>query len=206
MDIYDQHEQSERVRSWLKDNASAILGGIVIGLGAIVGYHQWQNHTARKAHTAAALFEQARTVDNSADAPALVQLRSDFTRNGFAVLAAFEQAQRHLEAGNQAAATEALAWARDNARDESLKTLALLRLARLQWAAGQAELALASLEGARAAGFTAEREELRGDLLAALGRHEEARAAYVAAREAGALDAGGLAIKLAEYGEVGDEA
>lgn len=206
MDIYDQHEQSERVRSWLKDNASAILGGIVIGLGAIVGYHQWQNHTARKAHTAAALFEQVRTVDDSADAPALTQLRTDFSRNGFAVLAAFEQAQRQLEAGDQAAAAQTLAWARDQARDESLRTLAALRLARLQWAAGQAEQALSGLDAARAAGFAAEREELRGDLLAALGRHEEARAAYLAAREAGALDAGGLAMKLAEYGETGDEA
>ncbi|MDZ3824376.1 MAG: tetratricopeptide repeat protein [Pseudoxanthomonas sp.] len=206
MDIYDQHEQSERVRSWLKDNASAILGGIVIGLGAIVGYHQWQNHTARKAHTAAALFEQARSADDSADAPALVQLRSDFARNGFAALAGFEQAQRELQAGDAAAAAASLAWVRDNARDDALKSLASLRLARLQWAAGESEQALATLEGARAAGFTAEREELRGDVLAALGRGDEARQAYLAAREAGALDTTGLAIKLAEYGESGDEA
>lgn len=206
MDIYDQHEQSERVRSWLKDNASAILGGIVIGLGAIVGYHQWQNHTARKAHTAAALFEQARTADDSADAPALVQLRSDFARNGFAALAGLEQAQRELQAGDAAAAAASLAWVRDHSRDDSLKSLASLRLARLQWAAGESEQALATLDGARATGFTAEREELRGDVLAALGRGDEARQAYLAAREAGALDSAGLAIKLAEYGESGDEA
>lgn len=206
MDIYDQHEQSERVRSWLKDNAAAILGGIVIGLGAIVGYHQWQNHTARKAHTAATLFEQARSADDSADAPALAQLRSDFSRSGFATLAAFEQAQRELAAGNAEAAAQSLAWTRDNARDEALKAIASLRLARLQWAAGQAEQALASLDGATASGFAAEREELRGDLLAALGRHDEARTAYLAAREAGAVDSAGLAIKLAEYGEGGDEA
>ena len=39
-DLLDEHEQSERVRSWLRKNGASIIGGVAIAIGAIAGW-QW---------------------------------------------------------------------------------------------------------------------------------------------------------------------
>ena len=36
-DLLDEHEQSERVRSWIRSNAIGLIGGVGLGLGAIAG-------------------------------------------------------------------------------------------------------------------------------------------------------------------------
>jgi predicted negative regulator of RcsB-dependent stress response len=209
MDIYDQHEQSERVRSWLKDNGTAIVSGVAIGLAAIFGYHQWQGHRINQAHTAAELYERSRqTASVEADGDGAVppadaarsQLRGEHARNGYAVLAALEQAQAQVRAGDPEGAQVSLAWAREQAREPAVRSLAALRLARLQLAAGRGEDALASLAAVEGEGFAAERAELRGDILVQLERIEEARAAYLEAQAAGPADAGALAMKMAEHG------
>lgn len=215
MEIYDQHEQSERVRSWLKDNAPAILTGIVIGLGAIFGYHQWQNHKARQAYTAAELYERARvdsaplpgaddtttpTTDPGAADVVRSQLRKDFPRSGFAVLAALEQAETQLAAKDLPAARGSLAWARDNSTDPALAALASLRLARLELADGKAEDALKVLNGMSGTGFAAQRAELRGDVHASMGQGDQARTAYLEAKAADGGDAARLDMKLSQFG------
>jgi predicted negative regulator of RcsB-dependent stress response len=207
MDIYDQHEQGERVRSWLKDNGTAIISGVALGLAAIFGYHQWQGHRINQAHTAADLYERSRqAAEAGADAPApeadaaRSQLRSEYGRNGYAVLAALEQAQAQLRAGDSEGAVVTLTWARDQAGEPALRSLAALRLARLQLAAGKGDDALATLATVEGDGFAAERSELRGDALVQLDRIEEARAAYLEAQAAGPADATALAMKMAEHG------
>lgn len=209
MDIYDQHEQSERVRSWLKDNASAIIGGIVIGLAAIFGYGQWQNYQLRQAHTAAELFERVRAEDAPAEAvsAAAKELRDRFPGSGFAVLASFAEAANQTEAGDLDGARETLSWADKRAGDPALRSLAALRLAQLELAAGQADAALKTLDGGRIEGYAAERAELRGDILATLGRHAEARSAYLEAQAAGPANPAALEMKLSEFpGEEGGAA
>jgi len=41
-DLLDEHEQSERVRSWVRSNALGLIGGVALGLGAIAGWQWWQ--------------------------------------------------------------------------------------------------------------------------------------------------------------------
>lgn len=201
MDIYDQHEQSERVRSWLKDNATAIVGGIAIGLAAIFGYGQWQNHKVRQAHTAAELFERIRVEDATSEAIAAAakELRERFPGSGFAVLASLSEAAKQAEAGNLDGARENLSWAGKRTTEPALKALAGLRLAQLELAAGQADAALKTLDGTKIDGYTAERAELRGDILAALGRRADARAAYLEAQAAGPANPAALDMKLSEF-------
>ena len=47
-DIYDEHEQGERVRAWLRQNALGLLGGIGLGLALIFGWQYWQKHLGNK--------------------------------------------------------------------------------------------------------------------------------------------------------------
>jgi len=41
-DLLDEHEQSEKVRTWLRDNALGLVGGIALGLALIGGWQWWQ--------------------------------------------------------------------------------------------------------------------------------------------------------------------
>ncbi len=201
MDIYDQHEQGERVRSWLKENGSAIIFGVVGGLGLIFGYQQWVNYQARQAYTAAELYQ--RSVQAEADASAAAttreQLRNDFPKSGFAVLAALEDAHVHAGAGNFDAAKASLEWVRSQTSEPSLKALAGLRLAQVELAQGNADKALSLLDALPADDFGALRAEQRGDALLALGRADEARAAYELAQQAGPADPARIEMKLAEF-------
>lgn len=202
MELYDQHEQGERVRSWLKENMPAIIVGVVVGLGLIFGYHQWQAHTLSKAYTAAELFQRAQQAEagSAAAETTYQQLRSDFPRNGYAHLAALAQAQQALSAGDLEAARAHLDWAYQQSREPVLKSLIGLRLARLDLAEGKTEQALSLLDSLPEQDYPAERHELRGDILAVLGRDEQALAAYRQAESAGPADPARLQMKLNELG------
>ena len=43
-DIYDEHEQGERVRDWLRRNFLGLLAGIGLGLVLIFGWQYWQKY------------------------------------------------------------------------------------------------------------------------------------------------------------------
>ena len=47
-DLLDEHEQSERVRSWIRSNALGLIGGIGLGLGAIAGWQWWQGQQLQR--------------------------------------------------------------------------------------------------------------------------------------------------------------
>ncbi|MCK9488394.1 MAG: tetratricopeptide repeat protein [Xanthomonadales bacterium] len=201
MDIYDQHEQGERVRSWLKENGGAILTGVVVGIGLIFGWQQWQNHKLRQAHSAAELYQYVAQAEADPAAAEVVrqQLRDDFPRSGYAVLAALAEAQSAQVAGDLDGARDSLEWADKHNREASLDSLIKLRLARLELAAGKADNALALVDQVPDADYGGLRAELRGDALLALGRSDQARAAYLQAQEAGVADPARLEMKLAEF-------
>ena len=48
-DLLDEHEQSERVRTWLRNNGAGLIGGVVLGLAVIVGWQWWQRQQAQQA-------------------------------------------------------------------------------------------------------------------------------------------------------------
>ena len=49
-DLLDEHEQGERVRTWLRKNALGILGGLALGIAAIYGWRAWVSHQASQHH------------------------------------------------------------------------------------------------------------------------------------------------------------
>ena len=42
VDLLDEQEQSEKVRTWLQENALGLIGGVVLGLALIGGWQWWQ--------------------------------------------------------------------------------------------------------------------------------------------------------------------
>jgi predicted negative regulator of RcsB-dependent stress response len=174
-DLLDEHEQSERVRGWLRNNGGGLFAGVILGLGVIGGWQWWQQHQATQRAEAGRQYDAVvRTVEADdlkkakAESAALAGSGTDY-----AALAAMHVAKAQVDSGDRDGAIATLRAVQ--AKDPAIAAVVRSRLARLLNDAGKPQDALALLgdkpEGAAAI-------EVRGDALFALGRTDEARAAY----------------------------
>ena len=169
-DLLDEHEQGERVRTWLRKNALGILGGLALGIAAIYGWRAWVSHQASQQEQAHTAYAQAlKQLDAGQVEQAGTLLAGQ--EGTYATLAALRVAKAQVEAGKP---DEALATLRGIQVDPSLREVVDERLAQLFNATGKPEEALKLLEGD--AGSAA--LELRGDALLASGQRDQARDAY----------------------------
>jgi predicted negative regulator of RcsB-dependent stress response len=182
---YDEYEQSEQVRKWLRENGLSIVIGVVLALALIFGWRQWQAHRAGHHALAAEQFAalqsallsgNAAQVDKAADA-----LEKDFADTPYAALGAAARANMAVGQNKLDTAQKALQWAIDHSGTPALRSIYQLRLARVQLAQDQAKDALATLDQVPAGDYVAMRQELRGDALLKLGRAADARTAYTQA-------------------------
>ena len=169
-DLLDEHEQGERVRTWLRKNALGILGGLALGIAAIYGWRAWVSHQASQQEQAHTAYAQAlKQLDAGQVEQAGTLLAGQ--EGTYATLAALRVAKAQVEAGKP---DEAIATLRGIQVDPSLREIVDERLAQLFNATGKPEEALKLLEGD--AGSAA--LELRGDALLASGNRDQARDAY----------------------------
>lgn len=174
-DLPDEHEQSERVRDWLRNNAFGLVGGLVLGLSVIGGWKWWQNHQYQQRMQ---VSEEYHAFLASIEAGDLGKAsgQADGLKDGpYASILALDLAKAQLDAGNR---DEAIAILRAvDSHDPGLDPVVQQRLARLLIDAGSAEEAVTLLANASDAAAL----ETRGDARFVLGRTEEAREDYAAA-------------------------
>ncbi|MDP1696314.1 MAG: tetratricopeptide repeat protein [Xanthomonadaceae bacterium] len=177
----DEHEQSERVRAWLKDNASNMLTGVALGVAMIAGWHWWQNAQSEHQTTAAVQFNtliEAASAKESDSVDAIAQsLRTEFADTPYALLAGLRVARVKIDAGEPQAARDALAAIDVSDQDQALAALVALRIARLDLTLDKPTDALATLQSI-SSDFGGLVDEARGDALTALDRADDARLAY----------------------------
>ncbi|WAC63946.1 tetratricopeptide repeat protein [Pseudoxanthomonas sp. SL93] len=175
-DLLDEHEQSERVRGWLRNNGAGLIGGVALGLAVILGWQWWQKDQARKNEQAhldyQAALEGATGNDLKKAQAAVAKLSTE--DEVYADLAGLQLAKAQVQAGERDAA---IATLRGLTPDASLKPVVDLRLARLLNDAGKHAEALALL----AKSDDPSSLEARGDALLATGKAKEAQDAYTKA-------------------------
>ena len=200
-DLLDEHEQSERVRSWVRSNALGLIGGVALGLGAIAGWQWWQGQQLQRGMAVngryaevVANYEAGRLPADKGRA-ALEQIGKGNPTLG--TLAALQLAKAQAEAGKRDDAIATLRNLRDV--DADLRPVVRQRLARLLIDGGKAKEALPLLDDERNASML----DVRGDAQFALGDRAKAQESY---RKALALvDVGDpqhrlLTLKLIEAG------
>lgn len=177
----DEYEQGEKVRRWLRDNGGSLFTGIALGLALIAAYNWWQGRQARVHEEAATQYAALTKAIGDKDAAkvktfALV-LDEKFAESPYTVLAHLRQAQFLQDSGKL---DEALAAVRSApaTTEPALAELVRVRHARLLFIAGKHDEALKQLEPLGDTLFPAVRDELRGDILAAQGKRDDARKAY----------------------------
>lgn len=181
-DIIDAHEQSERARQWLQQNGSSIVIGILLGLAVLLGWQRWQQSGVSHRAEAMAKFDDLKAAADKDDAELAAKLVEDLRKNyadtAHAALGALELAGMYLETGKASEAESQLRFVIDSKAAASVRSVAALRLARLLLARGEAQVALDQLKVIPAEAFVAERNQVRGDALLALGKTEDAHKAY----------------------------
>ncbi|MBJ6980538.1 tetratricopeptide repeat protein [Luteimonas sp. MC1572] len=201
-ELLDEHEQGERVRQWVRENALGVVAGIAVALGLVWGFQQWQDHRLdqRMAQSDAYAAVNASIAAGDLDKARELAAAADLHDGAFAALLALDLAKAQVDAGDTEAATATLSALTDPG--PALESVVARRLASLHVAAGKADEALAVLGDATDAGSL----ETRGDAHMVAGRADDAREAYTAALAA--LDVAAvpqrrlLEIKLIDAGGV----
>jgi predicted negative regulator of RcsB-dependent stress response len=181
VEVYStENEQVDALRRFFIENGKALAIGVVIGIGALLGWRYWQNHQQAEMTGASQSYQQASEAltGGKADGVALAEKFIEKNANNYGVLAALQLAQHEVDQKNFAKAEQQLAWAQGQTKDENLKSLIDLRLARVQLQENKLDDALKTLDLIKATGWVAMAQDIRGDVLVKKGDVKGAREAY----------------------------
>lgn len=192
MAAYDLEEQEQlsAIKAWWEKNGNIVTGAalvLALGVAALQGWRWYDGkQTAEASGLYSALSQAAMTRDAAKVGVLADELLAKHAGSASAELAALQAAQVALDAGDTKTARSRLEWAVASKADPLLREVARLRLATLQLDAKEYDPALETLKTTPVEAFAARFEDLRGDILFAQGKREEARAAYKKAVDAAA--------------------
>lgn len=183
MDQLDEYEQGERVRRWLRDNGTSLLGGIALGLACIGGWQWWQGSQQKHREEAAtqyqALGEAIEAKDQAKAKTMLDSIAKDHADSGFLPLAVLRQAEFLQSSGKGEDAVKLIDSHLAAVENPALAELLQLQAVRVLVATGKVEAAGKRLETLKSSSrYPTTFNELLGDVAMARGQRDAARKAY----------------------------
>jgi predicted negative regulator of RcsB-dependent stress response len=182
-----EQEQIEALKAWWKDNRNQVLGMLLIVVFTMGGWRGWQYYQRKQADEAATLYrqfiEQLASNDAKRVNDAAAAVTDKFASTAYAARAALLAAQVNEQGKDIARAKTQLQWVIDNAGEATLKDVARLRLAAVLLDEKNYADALKLLEAKHPDAFDSLYADLRGDVLSAQGKMDEARSSYKLAYE-----------------------
>ena len=186
---YDLEEQEQLavLKAWWKDNGTLLLGVLAAAAIAVAGWQVWRAWQTQQSQEAGALYETLAKAMRAGDAKgvrdACGSLVEGYARTLYASMGALAAARFYFERADLKSAKAQLQWVLERAPTEELRDLARLRLAAVLLDEKAYDEALALLQAKRGTALDAQYAVLKGDVLVAKNRVEEARAAYRLALE-----------------------
>lgn len=120
VELYDEHEQSERVRNWIKEYSSAIIIALILAFGSIFGFRQWQDYQANQQALAADYYrvvaDQLSAEEYDVAAAEYEAMREAVGGSAYAGLAGMRLAAAQVENGRLAPAEATYREILDNRR------------------------------------------------------------------------------------------
>jgi predicted negative regulator of RcsB-dependent stress response len=178
---FEEQERIAELKAWWEDNRWFVLGAVLAAFAALAGYRGWVYWRAHEADDAAALYRPVAEAAKAKDAkklPEAAQAVIDkHPRSYYASEAALVIAKSAFDAGNLEEARKRLEWVVANGVEEH-RGVARVRLAAILMEQKKYDDALKILDGNKDEAFVPLAADLRGDIMLAQGRLDEARAAY----------------------------
>lgn len=193
MDLNRTEEETvEVIKQWWRENGVALVVGLVIGIGAIVGIRSWWEHQETQSKAASAVYDKVTIALAARDYDVVFKqgqmLVNDYAGTPYATLGALSLAKAKFEKGNVTGAQLHLKWVIDNASDAGLKHVARVRLARLLLDSKDYTGIMKLIDGQKNSAFQSFYDEIRGDAATAQGNTGQARDAYLLALAAKETD------------------
>lgn len=187
MAAYDleEQEQLEELKTWWKMHGNLVTAVVVAAALVVVAWQGWNWWQRKQSANASVIYSAVQQAAAAGDAKrardATGELIDKFSGTQYAAMAALLSARVQAESGDAKTARAELSWAADNAKDDSLRDIARLRLAGALLDDKAYDEALKQLSAEPSPAFAPRYAELKGDVLAAQGKAAEAKAAYQAA-------------------------
>jgi predicted negative regulator of RcsB-dependent stress response len=183
---FEEQERIAELKAWWEDNRVYVFGAVIAAALAFGAWQGWKHWQVRQDEAAAALFlpvgDALKTGDPKKVGDAAQKVIAGHPGSFYASQAALIAAKAAFDAGNLDEARKQLEWAMDKGA-EVHRGVARVRLAAVLLEQKKYDEALRVLDGSQDAGFAALSADMRGDVMFAQGRADEARAAYKLAIE-----------------------
>lgn len=185
MNDLSEKEQIEAIRSWWQENGKMIVAGLVLGIGGLVVWNQWQQGKIDAAVEASALFQDlgeavdAGKVDKAESAAA--ELYAEYGASSYAAQARLAMARLYMGQGRDEDAAKSLRDLLALDGSAELQDIARIRLGKILLYQGKAQEVIDMLLDQTNEAFAARYAELRGDAYVALASPGQAADAYAEA-------------------------
>ena len=178
----EEQEQLATIKSWWGQYGKLVMVAVVGGLLVVGGIRGWHYYRNSQAVAAVALFAQLQGAERASDHKKVrdiaTQIVDHYGSTPYAALATLAAAKSDFDTGDLPAAKTRLQWTIDNAKEDELRDVARLRLARVLVDEKKPDEALKLLETKHGDSFAGLYADVKGDVLLGQGRRQEARAAY----------------------------
>ena len=196
----EEQEQLDAFKSWWKSNGKFVLGIAALALVSFSGYEGWKYYQYQQSAQASQQFQlmAATDIKDGKKIRALsAEIMDKYASTPYAGRAAVAVAKLNYQEQDIASAKAQLEWASKNAKEDAVKSIALLQLAAIQFEEKAFDAALKTLSTQPDAAYAGLFADLKGDVLVAQGKAEEAKSAYKEAL--GKLDLEGSYYRYTEH-------
>ena len=180
LDLEEQEQVDELKALWKKYGAYITRG--VIAFFVLYGLFQgWGYYQTKQSLGASELYQSIVVLDekNTKDILQKSQkLMDDYSGTPYAGRAAILFAKASYLDGNKDKAKEKLDWATSHAKESATESIALIQLGQILVEEKKYEDALKKVNDVQNEGYLGLSNDLKGDILNAMGKKEEAKKAY----------------------------
>jgi predicted negative regulator of RcsB-dependent stress response len=178
----EEQEQLDQLKAFWEEYGNLITAALVIAVGAYLawlGWNAWQRDQGAKAGSMYdELYRAAQAGDASRAGSIFGDMKERYPRTTFTAQGGLLAAKTAADKGQLDAAQTDLGWVADRASESAYRAAARLRLAGILLDAKKYDDALKQLDGIDDAAFAPLVADRRGDILAAQGKTEDAKADY----------------------------
>jgi len=184
MAMIDTQEQEslDALKAWWKDNRNWLISALAIALFAYAALTYWRSYQGKQAAEASTLYaevlKQVASNDPKRINDSVAALVDKYSNTAYAPRAQLLAVQTNLQFKDLTRAKSQLEWVIAHASESGLQDTARLKLSSMLLDEKNYTEAMKLLDATHPDAFVGLFADLKGDVLAAQGKTEEARSAY----------------------------